>query len=52
MTQIFRFIGEVVPVAQRIPGDGGEFAAPEGGGFVDYTPVSLHHLRIYLDTSY
>jgi len=53
MTQISRFIGEVVPVVQRVTGDGGESAAPEGGGgFADYALVSLHCLRIYLDTSY
>ena len=53
MTQISRFIGEVVPVAQRVTGDGGESAATvRGGGFADYALVSLHCLRIYLDTSY
>ena len=53
MTQISRFIGEVVPVAQSVAGDGDESAAPEGGGgFADYAFVSLHCLRIYLDTSY
>jgi len=53
MTQISRFIGEVVPVAQSVTGDGDESAAPEGGGgFADYAVVSLHCLRIYLDTSY
>jgi len=53
MTQISRFIGEVVPVAQRVTGDKGESAAPEGGaGFADYALVSLHCLRISLDTSY
>ncbi|MFC7325890.1 hypothetical protein ACFQMF_15075 [Halorubrum rutilum] len=53
MTQFFIFIGEVVPVAQRVTGDGGESADPEGGGgFVDYALVSLHRLRIYLDSSY
>ena len=52
MTQISRFIGEVVPVAQRVTGDGGESAAPEDGGFADYALVSLHCLQIYLDTSY
>jgi IS5 family transposase len=53
MTQISRFIGEVVPVAQRVTGDGGESAAPDGGGgFADYALVSLHCLRIYLDLSY
>src|SRR6056297_2405784 len=38
MTQISCFIGEVVPVAQRVT--------------ADYALVSLHCLRIYLDTSY
>lgn len=53
MTQISRFIGEVVPVAQSAAGDGDESAAPEGGGgFASYALVSLHCLRIYLDTSY
>ncbi|TKX69198.1 IS5 family transposase [Halorubrum sp. GN11GM_10-3_MGM] len=53
MTQISRFIGEVVPVAQRVTGDRGESAATvRGGGFADYALVSLHCLRIYLDTSY
>jgi len=53
MTQISRFIGEVVPAAQSVTGDGDESAAPEGGGgFADYAFVSLHCLRIYLDTSY
>ena len=53
MTQISRFIGEAVPVAQRVTGDGDESAAADGGGgFADYALVSLHCLRIYLDTSY
>ena len=53
MTQISRFIGEVVPAAQVVTGDGDESAALEGGGgFADYALVSLHCLRIYLDTSY
>jgi len=53
MTQISRFIGELVPVAQRATGDGDESAALEdGGGCADYALVSLHCLRIYLDTSY
>ena len=53
MTQISCFIGEVVPVAQRVTGDGGESAALDGGGgFADYALVTLHCLRIYLDTSY
>jgi len=53
MTQISRFTGEIVPIAQRVTGDGDESAAPEGGGgFADYALVSLHCLRIYLNTSY
>ena len=53
MTQISRFISEVVPVTQSGTGDGDESAAPEGGGrFADYALVSLHCLRIYLETSY
>ena len=53
MTQISRFTEEVVPVAQRVTGDGDESAAPDGGGeFADYAFVSLHCLRIYFDTSY
>ena len=53
MTQISRFTEEVVPVAERVTGDGDESAAPDsGGGFADYAFVSLHCLRIYLDTSY
>jgi len=53
MTQISRFTGEVVPIAQGATGDGGESAAPKGsGGFADYALVSLHCLRMYLDTPY
>jgi IS5 family transposase len=53
MTQISRFTEEVVLVAQRVTGDGDESAAPNGGGgFADSALVSLHCLRIYLDTSY
>jgi hypothetical protein len=53
MTQISRFTEEVVLVAERVTGDGDESAAPNGGGgFADYALVSLHCLRIYLDTSY
>jgi len=53
MTQISRFTGEIVPIAQVVTGDGDESAAPEGGGgFADYALVSLHCLRIYLDASY
>ncbi|MFB6187471.1 MAG: IS5/IS1182 family transposase, partial [Halobacteriaceae archaeon] len=32
MTQISRFTSEIVPIAQRVTGDGDESAAPEGGG--------------------
>ena len=40
-------------IAQTVTGDGDESAAPVGGGgFADDTLVSLHCLRIYLDTSY
>lgn len=53
MTQISRFIGEVVPVAQRVTGGGGEYPVPAGcGGFTKYALVSLYCLRIYLDTSH
>ena len=53
MTQISRFTEEVVPVAERVTGDGDESAAPDGGGGVaDSALISLHCLRIYLDTSY
>lgn len=53
VTQISRFIGEVVPLARRVTGDGYESGAPDGGGGVaDYALVSHHCLRIYLDTSY
>ena len=50
---VFLCIGEVVPIAKRVTGDGDESAAPEGGGgFADYAFVSLHCLRVYLDMSY
>ena len=53
MIQISRFTERCVLVAQRVTGDGDESAAPDGGGgFADYAYVSLHCLRIYLDTSY
>ena len=38
MTQISRFTSEIVPISQRVTGD--------------YALVSLHCLRIYLNTSY
>ena len=53
MTQISRFTERCVLVAQRVTGDGSESAAPNGGdGFADCALVSLHCLRIYLDSSY
>jgi len=53
MTQISRFTERCVSIAQSVTGERGESAAPEGGGgFADYAYVSLHCLRIYLDTSY
>jgi len=53
MTQISRFTGEIVSIAQRVAGDEDESAAPDGGGgFADSALISLHCLRIYLDTSY
>ena len=53
MTQISRFTGEICPIAQRVTGDGDESATPKGGGgFADYALVSLHCLRISLNTSY
>ncbi len=53
MTQISRFTERCVSIAQSATGERGESAAPEGGdGFADYAYVSIHWLRIYLDTSY
>jgi IS5 family transposase len=53
MTQISRFTEQCVLIAERVTGDGDESAAPNGGGgFADSVLVSLHCLRIYLDTSY
>ena len=53
MIKITRFTKEVLPVAQRVTGDGDESAVQEAGsGFVDYALVSLHRLWIYPDTSY
>ncbi len=53
MTQISRFTERCVSIAQRDTAERGESAAPHGGGgFADYALVSLHCLRIYLDTSY
>ncbi len=53
MTQISRFSGDVLPVAQSVTSHGNESAATfRGGGFADYALVSLHCLRIYLDAFY
>lgn len=53
MTQISRFTEQCVLIAERVTGDGDESAAPDGGGgFADSALISLHCLRIYLDTSY
>ncbi|QLH81968.1 IS5 family transposase [Halosimplex pelagicum] len=53
MTQIFRFTERCVSIAQRVTGERGESAAAvRGGGFAEYTLVSIHCLRIYLDASY
>lgn len=53
MTKISRFTERCVSIAQSVTGERGESAAPAGGGgFADYAYVSLHCLRIYLDTSY
>jgi len=53
MTQISRFTEQCVSIAQKVTGEWDESAAPDGGGgFADYAFISLHCLRIYLDTSY
>ena len=52
MTRISRFTERCVAIAQRVTGDGAEPAPNGGGGFADHALVSLHCLRIYLDTSY
>jgi len=53
MTKISRFTERCVSIAQRVTGERGESAAPDGGGgFAEYTLVSIHCLRIYLDASY
>ena len=53
MSKISRFTGKVVQLAQNAVDDQGEAAAPEvGGGFAEYTMVSLHCLRVYLEKSY
>ena len=45
MTQISRFISEVVPIAQIVTGDGDESALEGGGGFADYALASLYCLQ-------
>ena len=53
MTQIYRFTERCVLVAQTFTGDRDESAVPNGDdGFADYALVSLHCLRIHLDTTY
>ena len=52
-TTIFRFTERTVWIAKKVVDDADEPAAPEGGGgFADYAMISLHCLRIYLNTSY
>jgi len=52
-TQIFRFTERTVFAVKRVADDWDEPAAPEGGGgFTDAAMISLHCLRIYLDTTY
>ena len=53
MTKISRFTERCISIALNVTGERGKSAAPEGGGgFADYALVTLHCLRIYLDTSY
>jgi len=53
MSKISRFTSRCVSLAKKATGDRGEPAAPQGGGgFADWTMVSLHCLRIYLEKSY
>lgn len=53
MAQISCFTEQVLPIAQSVTGNKGESATSFlNDGFVDYALVSLHHLRIYLDTPY
>jgi IS5 family transposase len=52
-TLISRFTERTVWIAKKVADDGDEPAAPEGGGgFTDAAMISLHCLRIYLNTSY
>ena len=52
-TTISRFTERSVWAAKSVADDSDEPAAPEGGGgFADYAMISLHCLRIYLDTTY
>jgi hypothetical protein len=53
MTKISHFTERCVSITQRVTGEQGESAAPNGGsGFAEYTLVSTHYLRIYVDASY
>jgi len=52
MSNNARLTTKVVTVDKNVVGGRGEVTAPRGGGgFADYTLVSLHCLRIYLDES-
>jgi hypothetical protein len=52
-TLISRFTERVTFAVKRIADDSDEPAAPErGGGFTDAAMISLHCLRIYLNTTY
>jgi len=51
MSKISRFTSKAVTLTKNAVGGRGEAPAPEGGGgFGDYAVVSLHCLRIYLET--
>ena len=45
MTQISRFVGEVVPIARIVTSDRDKSAVPESSKFADCARFS-HHLRI------
>jgi len=53
MSKISRFTSKAVQLAKNAVGGRDEVAAPSrDGGFADYAVVSLHCLRVYLETSY
>ena len=52
MTQISSCTDCCVSIVQSVIREGGESAAPRGGGFADYALVSPYCFRVYLDTSY